>query len=405
MIKYASKLSEPLKQCDAIMRNLMLQSQHWDYVEPFMKAVSTGKGQPRKMSLALINDRLRNYYYSNSLEFATDMRRIVTETYRSANDPIEEDFRAQKVKLLQREFEYQFARIRDDEGSQTGGMSKASIMKDPYISKLMKAQELLASINNGMSSITNDVVAFMDKRRERRKQKMLRRQNMAAINNLSVIDPYSTQSPPNKRQRKSPINDSAFGGPKPVNNVPAPAVLPSATPEQIGEWIQNLDAAGQEHLLEILKRNGENIEVDEEGEVELSLENWSNKTLTDVEMYLRLKLNQPTGPTHSTTNKAIVQNQTISNPPYNKPRTTMPEHHLPSHVPNFIVPVQAPTPTPPLDRKTTGGKHISQNDSRKAIMGSERDGSDSSSDGSESSNSSEDDESSSSGDNSSDENE
>ena len=97
------------------MRNLMLQSQHWDYVEPFMKPINNSKGKPTKMSLALINDRLRNYHYTNALEFASDMRRIVTETYRAASEPIEEDFKAQKadfkeiklVRNMKRLFSYQ----------------------------------------------------------------------------------------------------------------------------------------------------------------------------------------------------------------------------------------------------------------------------------------------------------
>ena len=133
-----------------------------------MKPVNKSKGKRNKMSLALINDRLRSYYYSNALEFATDMRRIVTETYRDSAEPIEEDFRAQKARLLQKEFEFQFAMVKDDEGSDTGGMNKASIMKDPYISKLIKAQDLLSSINSEVSALTNDVVAFMDKKREKR---------------------------------------------------------------------------------------------------------------------------------------------------------------------------------------------------------------------------------------------
>ena len=375
------------------MRNLMLLSQHWDYVEPFMKPVNTGKGRPTKMSLALINDRLRNYHYSNALQFATDVRRIITEAYRAAVEPVEEDFRLQKARLLQREFEMQFARVREEEESETGGMNKASIMKDPYISKLIQAQALLTGISNGINSLTSDVVTFVDKRRERRKAKVVRRQNMATAINRSVTYPYSAQSPPKKRQRISQGSSHGLGGLQSASNVRVPATIPSATPEQIGEWIQNLEARGQEHLLEILKRNGESIEVDDEGEVELSLENWSDKTLADVESYLRQELIAPAGLNHRTPNTSIVQNQAIIQP-YNKP----PKHHLTSmsHAPNSVVPGKTPKSAFPFDRKTKGRKKISKTDSHKS---SEQYGSDSS-DGSESSNSS-DDESSSSGDNSS----
>ena len=322
------------------MRNLMLQSQHWDYVEPFMKTVTQSKGKPIKMSLALINERLRSYYYSNALEFATDMRRIITETYRAASEPIEEDFKAQKARLLQKEFEFQFARVKDDDDSETGGMNKAIVMKDPFICKLIRAEELLASINNGVTTLTSDVVAFMDKRRERKKQKRVKRQNSSVVNNYSTMDRKSTISPPKKRQRTSPSKNKTLTGVKPILSDP----LPTASPEQIGEWIQNLDAGGQEHLLEILKRNNEEIEVDDEGEVELSLENWSNKTLVDVEIYLRHKLNENIISTQSMRNTVqnIPESQAISDHTSERNKTSIPEYHHPSHVNNTYIPAHKP---------------------------------------------------------------
>ena len=60
---------------------------------------------------------------------------------------------------------------------------------------------------------------------------------------------------------------------------------PSA--EQIGAWIGMLEDSKQENLLEILRSNGEKIEVDDDGSVELSLETWSQKTLDEVELFLR----------------------------------------------------------------------------------------------------------------------
>ena len=258
------------------------------------------------------------------------MRRIITETYRAASEPIEEDFKAQKARLLQKEFELQFARVKDDEDSETCGMNKAALMKDPFISKLIKAQELMTSVNNSVTSLTSDVVAFMDKRRERKMQKRVKRQNFSAVNH-SAIERKNTISPPKKRQRTSPSKNKILTGVQPIPNEP----VPTASPEQIGEWIQNLDAEGQEHLLEILKRNNEEIEVDDEGEVELSLENWSNRTLVDVEMFLRLKLNEPITTTQNMKNS--VQSLSSNNPvsDYNNERNkSIPEYHHPSHLNN-----------------------------------------------------------------------
>ena len=84
-----------------------------------------------------------------------------------------------------------------------------------------------------------------------------------------------------------------------------------------------------------MKRNNEEIEVDDEGEVELSLENWSNRTLVDVEMFLRLKLNEPITTTQNMKNS--VQSLSSNNPvsDYNNERNkSIPEYHHPSHLNN-----------------------------------------------------------------------
>ena len=352
----------------------MLQSQHWDYVEPFMKPVNNSKGKPLKMSLALIYDRLRGYHYSNALEFATDIRRIVTETYRSATEPIEEDFKSQKARLLQREFEFQFAKVKDDEDDDTNGMSKASILKDPYIVKLMKAEEALTSISNKVSALTSEVVSFMDLKRDRRSRRLLQYQNGSAMRNSSAINKQITQPPSKKRQRTTPNKKADKNKVRKMERSPSP----TASPEQIGDWIQNLDADGQEHLLEILKKNNEEIEVDEDGEVELSLENWSKRTLVDVEIYLRLKLSGPIRPTNGTS-IPIVQNHTQTNPANENYMTAIPEYHLPSHAPG----INNSTPVGTLYQR--GGKKLSQLDNRKKKSGRKKDGQGSSSDSSDSS--------------------
>ena len=68
----------------------------------------------------------------------------------------------------------EIAKVKDDENDDTNGMSKASILKDPYIVKLMKAEEALTSISNKVSALTSEVVSFMDLKRDRRNQRLLR---------------------------------------------------------------------------------------------------------------------------------------------------------------------------------------------------------------------------------------
>lgn len=327
--KYVSKLSDPLKACDNILRSLMLQSQHWDYVEPFMKASKAGL-----MSLGLIHDRMRSYHYTSSKEFANDMRRIVTETYRQAEDP-EEDFKSQKAAKLQKEFERMYATLvnNDCEGS-LEETYKSLANSDPFIKKLLSAQTLVAHINSGMNSLVEDydelkalIKAKKAAKREARNRQVMREKAAAAA---AAMNGRSAMSAPRKRpnsdsspvKRQQPAPKKARPTHSPQKAVQRPmmgqhpqqpppmahqqqqqqrmpvqqqqsavnAVSNRPSPEQIGEWISMLDDSKQENLLEILRSNGENIEVDSDGSVELSLESWSQKTLDEVELFLRREI-------------------------------------------------------------------------------------------------------------------
>ena len=85
--------------------NLLLQ----DYVEPFIEIHRKGDSEIYEpMSLSKIQNRLRSNSYRHPMEFAADMRRIVTETYRytAPKDPL-----IDLAGKLQSEFEMMFAKI------------------------------------------------------------------------------------------------------------------------------------------------------------------------------------------------------------------------------------------------------------------------------------------------------
>ena len=80
-----------------------------DYVEPFIDIQRKGDGEIYDpMSLSKIQNRLRTNSYRHPLEFAADMRRIITETYRytTPKDPL-----VDLAGKLQSEFEMCFAKI------------------------------------------------------------------------------------------------------------------------------------------------------------------------------------------------------------------------------------------------------------------------------------------------------
>ena len=78
-------------------------------MEPFIEVHRKGDSEIYDpMSLSKIQNRLRSNSYHHPLEFAADMRRIVTETYRytAPKDPLIE-----LAGKLQSEFEMMFAKI------------------------------------------------------------------------------------------------------------------------------------------------------------------------------------------------------------------------------------------------------------------------------------------------------
>jgi len=282
--------------------------------------------RPGGMCFGVIQDRMRSYHYTTSMEFANDVRRIVTETYKHAPDP-EEDFKCKQAGKLLVEFERQFAANvkNDDEVAQTRAWA---IQSDPFIQKLVRAQDLIVSMNTGVDRLVQDYevlkVAIKASKAASRRPAT---QQPPAAKRRKVGEGGSQAAPSRKRAPStgsSPVKKPAAKRPKtspagPPNNSrakqqkqpqkqqkqqqqqqqqPAAAYHQSAlnavskkpTPEQIGAWIGMLEDSKQENLLEILRSNGENIEVDADGSVELSLETWSQKTLDEVELFLRREI-------------------------------------------------------------------------------------------------------------------
>ena len=78
-------------------------------MEPFIEIVRKGEADLYEpMSLSKIQTRLRTNFYHHPMEFAADMRRIITETYRytQPKDPL-----VDLAGKLQSEFEMMFAKI------------------------------------------------------------------------------------------------------------------------------------------------------------------------------------------------------------------------------------------------------------------------------------------------------
>lgn len=98
-----------MKQCDSILKELLTVKLHQSYVEPFLK--TSGKYRDvveDPMDLYKVQHRLQTEYYKHPIQFANDIRRIVSETYRY-NNPTDPIF--SKASDFQHNFELMFARV------------------------------------------------------------------------------------------------------------------------------------------------------------------------------------------------------------------------------------------------------------------------------------------------------
>ncbi len=132
-----------MRACETLLRNLMTQKMHREYVEPFIEVVRKSDGEAYDpMSLSKIQTRLKNNAYNHPMAFADDVRRIITETYRynSPKDPLVE-----LAGRLQSEFEMLFAKIEFQENEIMPTVYSGLSEDDRFISKLLAAQNFMVS--------------------------------------------------------------------------------------------------------------------------------------------------------------------------------------------------------------------------------------------------------------------
>ncbi len=132
-----------MRACETLLRNLMTQKMHREYVEPFIEVVRKSDSEAYDpMSLSKIQTRLKNNAYNHPMAFADDVRRIITETYRynSPKDPLVE-----LAGRLQSEFEMLFAKIEFQENEIMPTVYSGLSEDDRFISKLLAAQNFMVS--------------------------------------------------------------------------------------------------------------------------------------------------------------------------------------------------------------------------------------------------------------------
>jgi len=291
--------SGSMRACENLLRILMTQKMHRDYVEPFIEIHRKGDSEIYEpMSLSKIQNRLRSNSYHHPLEFAADMRRIVTETYRytAPKDPLIE-----LAGKLQSEFEYMFAKIDFQEDEIMPPIYSGLSEDDRFISKLLTAQNVMVNIQTELTGLIQDYIIIKKKDQKRKEKKSNNVQTPAA--SASSFKPQVHQS--QKRKLTSSLPKPKAKKAKVEKQPKAKTILQQGmlktrknnlTLEEgnrLKQQIANLSPAQQMTVLEILRENKEKLDQDEEGNVEMEFRDFTQKSINDLQAYVNSVTNPP----------------------------------------------------------------------------------------------------------------
>lgn len=300
--------SGSMRACENLLRNLMTQKMHREYVEPFIEVHRKGDSEIYDpMSLSKIQNRLRSNSYHHPLEFAADMRRIVTETYRytAPKDPLIE-----LAGKLQSEFEMMFAKIDFQEDEIIPPIYSGLSEDDRFISKLLTAQNVMVNIQTELTSLIQDYIIIKKKDQKRKEKKSLVSLPMTttpvAPSSGSAVSSASSKFKPQSQKRKLPTSLPKPKKPKIEKQQAKPVLqqgmlktrknnLTLEEGNRLKQQIANLSPAQQMTVLEILRENKEKLDQDEEGNVEMEFRDFTQKSINDLQAYV----NSVTNPSNS----------------------------------------------------------------------------------------------------------
>ena len=311
--KYVENLSEQMKQCDGILKELITVKAHQRYVEPFLKRNPKNKGG-ESMDLYRIQSRLQQGHYSHPLQFANDFRKVVTDTYRDPTIP-QEDPVVTKAQELQHNFETRFAKI-DFEPVHDPAMLELG--EDAAIVLQLKSSlGLVKNIMENVNILVRDLPKVMSYERRKKVGKGAPRQRKRTAGGgaRSRAGPAKGVSPKkkavmnsktptsaaaaNKRKRGRPPGQTGTAGGGPATKKPrttSPKKKAPPVPAQtmsveesmaLRQEVGTLSEDQQQHIVQIMLDNHETLCTDANGYTEIDLGNCSAKTVKEVQQYVK----------------------------------------------------------------------------------------------------------------------
>lgn len=306
--------SGSMRACENLLRNLMTQKMHRDYVEPFIEIQRKGDGEIYDpMSLSKIQTRLRTSSYHHPLEFAADMRRIITETYRytTPKDPL-----VDLAGKLQSEFEMCFAKIDFQEDEVIPSIYAGLSEDDRFIGKLLTAQNTMVNIQTEFTRLIKDYIQIKKKDQKRREknrstsvggatgQKSLQRKTKPSNSSVSAASKRKKHSLPQASKQPSAKKAKTSTPAKQNHQTPIGPPMMTSTPvtqgmfktrknnltmeegHKLRNMIAGLSGPQQMTVIEILRENKEHLAQDEEGNVEMEFREFNQKSIDDLKSYV-----------------------------------------------------------------------------------------------------------------------
>lgn len=287
--KYVENLSDQMKQCDSILRQVMAEKSQ---SEPFLHIDAYPGNARASIDLYTVQSRLQNHFYRHPLQFANDIRRIITETYRY--NP-EESPLCFKAGALHHRFEVLFSRVDFepvDNPAKYDPLNVTMNEDEAMIQHLMGAQNQIVAIRENVGLLIRDLPVITGKPRRATKTGNTNRGSGTRRGGGTAPKPKRarpTGGAANQTGAKRRKPNGALGPSAPATAQPVQLERHNLTVEEslaLREQVAQLREDQQQKIVDIMLANKETLTTDANGFTEIDLSNCSALTVSQIQAFI-----------------------------------------------------------------------------------------------------------------------
>eukprot|EP00095_Tigriopus_kingsejongensis_P002120 maker-scaffold447_size167621-snap-gene-0.50 protein:Tk02120 transcript:maker-scaffold447_size167621-snap-gene-0.50-mRNA-1 annotation:"bromodomain testis-specific protein" len=280
--KYAENLSDQMKQCDSILRQLIADRAN---SELFLHIEAYAGNTRAPIDLYKIQSSLQNHFYQHPLQFANDVRRIITETYRYHP---EESLIVAKAGELHHRFEVLFSKVMFEPVDNPAKFDPLNVTlneDEVMLRQLVTAQSQVVAIQENVAILIRDLAGLKTKGR-RGVPKKRPRGGGAAKPKRARPGPGPTQNHTAAKRRKP---NGAFKPQPPQAQASSVLERHNLTVEEslaLREQVARLREEQQQKIVDIMLANNETLTTDAHGFTEIDLSNCSALTVSQIQAFI-----------------------------------------------------------------------------------------------------------------------